>query len=127
MNLFTSNFAQAGRLPNAVSISRGKPGWFDGKTFDLLAPSWSWIKNYQRGVWNWNEYSVAYNGLLQELDAENVVAALGENAVMLCFCDVAKGEKCHRQLVSRYLLRECGLIVLELGTEGGQMSFDFAG
>ncbi len=124
MSIFTSNFARAGRLPDAVSISRGKPRWYDGRSFDLLAPSWDWIKNYQRGVWNWNQYAAAYNGLLSELDAENVVAALGENAVMCCFCKPT--ERCHRQLVSRYLLRECGLIVLELGTEAGQMSFDFA-
>jgi hypothetical protein len=63
--------------------------------------------------------------MLQELDAENVVAALGENAVMLCFCDVSKFP-CHRQLVSLWLLREMNLIVPELGTEAGQMSFDFA-
>jgi uncharacterized protein YeaO (DUF488 family) len=121
MSIFTSSFARAGRLPDAVSISRGKPKGWSGRTFDLLAPEWSWIKNYQRGVWDWNEYSVAYNGLLQELDAENVVAALGENAVMLCFCK-SNEPFCHRRLVSRWLLRECGLIVLELGTETGQMS-----
>jgi hypothetical protein len=113
MKIWTSSFAQAGRLPDAVSISRGKPGWYDGKTFDLLAPSWIWIKNYQRGVWTWNQYSDAYNGLLAELDAANVVAALGENAVMLCFCDVAKGEKCHRRLVSGWLEREAGIVVPE--------------
>jgi hypothetical protein len=123
MKLWTSSFAVAGRLPDAVSISRGKPGWFDGRSFDLLAPSWEWIKNYQRGVWDWNEYSVAYNGLLQELDAENVVAALGENAVMCCFCKPQ--ERCHRFLVADFIERETGLIVLELGTEAGQMSFRF--
>jgi hypothetical protein len=121
----TSNFARAGRLQDAVSISRGKPGWFDGRSFDLLAPSWEWIKNYQRGVWDWNQYADAYNGLLQELDAENVVAALGENAVMLCFCKPSE-PFCHRRLVSSWIRRECGLIVLELGTEAGQMSFRFA-
>ena len=111
MSIWTSNFAQAGRLPDAVSISRGKPRWYDGRSFDLLAPEWSWIKNYQRGVWDWNEYSVAYNGLLSELDAENVVAALGENAVMCCFCKPT--ERCHRQLVSLWIRRETNLIVPE--------------
>ncbi len=121
----TSNFARAGRLPDAVCISRGEPRWIDGRSFDILAPPWDWIKNYQRGVWDWSQYSDAYNEMLQELDAENVVAALGENAVMLCFCDVSKFP-CHRQLVSLWLLREMNLIVPELGTEAGQMSFDFA-
>jgi hypothetical protein len=124
MSISTSSFARAGRLPDAVSISRGKPSWFDGRSFDLLAPSWELIKNIRSGAWSWEQYAEAYNGLLQELDAENVVAALGENAVMCCFCKPT--ENCHRQLVSRYLLRECGLIVLELGTEAGQMSFRFA-
>ncbi len=125
MSIWTSNFARAGRLPDAVSISRGKPKWFDGRTFDLLAPSWNLIKNYQRGVWSWEQYADAYNGLLQELDAENVVASLGDGAVMLCFCDVPS-QKCHRELVSVWIERETNLIVPELGTKGGQMSFRFA-
>jgi uncharacterized protein YeaO (DUF488 family) len=123
MSIWTSNFARAGRLPDAVSISRGKPKGWSGRTFDLLAPEWLWIKNYQRGVWNWNQYSAAYNDLLAELDAANVVAALGENAVMLCFCKPT--EKCHRHLVSLWLLREINLIVPEW-SEAGQMSFRFA-
>jgi hypothetical protein len=125
MNLFTSNFARAGRLPEAVSISRGKPKGWSGRTFDLLAPEWLWIKNYQRGVWNWNQYADAYNGLLSELDAANICAALGDGAVMLCFCDVPS-QKCHRELVSRWLLRECGLVIPEL-TQPKQMSFSFVG
>ncbi len=119
MSIWTSNFAVAGRLPDAVSISRGKPKGWSGRTFAALSPEWLWIKNYQRGVWDWSQYSVAYNGLLQELDAANVVAALGENAVMLCFCKPT--EKCHRQLVSLWLLREINLIVPEW-SEAGQMS-----
>ncbi len=119
MSIWTSNFAVAGRLPDAVSISRGKPGWFDGRNFDLLAPSWEWIKNIRSGAWSWEQYSEAYNGLLAELDAENVVAALGENAVMLCYCKPT--EDCHRQLVSRWIELETNLIVPEW-SEAGQMS-----
>jgi hypothetical protein len=88
MNLWTSSFAIAGREKSAVAISVGKPGWFDGRSFDLLAPSWIWVKNYQRGVWSWEQYSEAYNGLLSELDAENVVAALGDGAG--CFAFVSR-------------------------------------
>jgi DNA integrity scanning protein DisA with diadenylate cyclase activity len=124
MNLFTSSFARAGRLPDAVSISRGKPRWYDGRSFDLLAPSWEWIKNYQQGIWTWEKYVASYDLMLSELDAANVVAALGENAVMCCFCKPQ--ERCHRFLVADFIERETGLIVPELGTEAGQMSFDFA-
>ncbi len=125
MNLFTSSFSIAGRLPDAVSISRGKPKWFDGRSFDLLAPEWIWIRNFREGVWTWEQYAAAYNGLLSELDAENVCASLGDGAVMLCFCDVPS-QKCHRELVSVWIERETNLIVPELGTKGGQMSFRFA-
>lgn len=111
MSIWTSNFARAGRLPDAVSISRGKPGWFDGRSFDLLAPRWNWIKDIRSGVWSWEKYAEAYNGLLAELDATNVVAALGDGAVMLCFCK--PDELCHRQLVSLWIEREMGLIVPE--------------
>jgi hypothetical protein len=123
MSIWTSSFAQAGRLPDAVSISRGKPGWYDGRSFDLLAPEWQWIKNLHSGAWNWNQYADAYNGLLQELDAANVVAALGENAVMMCYCKTRF--ECHRELVSLWLMRETNLIVREW-SEAGQMSFRFA-
>jgi hypothetical protein len=119
MKIWTSNFSRAGRLPDAVSISRGKPGWFDGRSFDLLAPSWEWIKNTRSGVWNWEQYSETYNGLLSELDAENVCAALGDGAVMMCYCKPT--EDCHRQLVSRWIESETGLIVPEW-SEAGQMS-----
>jgi hypothetical protein len=114
MNLFTSSFSIAGRLPDAVSISRGKPKWFSGKTFDLLAPNWIWIRNFREGVWTWEQYAERYNGLLSGLDAETICEALGDGAVMLCWCNVAKGEKCHRRLVSGWLERETGLIVREL-------------
>jgi hypothetical protein len=113
MKIFTSNFARAGREENAVSISRGKPRWFGGKTFDLLAPDWIWIRNFREGVWTWEQYTEAYNSLLSELDAENVVAALGNNSILLCYCDVNKF-RCHRELVRLWL--ECqieGLIVPE--------------
>jgi hypothetical protein len=119
MNIQTSSFARAGRLPDAVSVSRGKPKGWSGRTFDALAPEWLWIKNYQRGVWSWEQYSEAYNGLLSELDAANVCAALGDGAVMLCYCKTRF--ECHRELVSLWIRRETNLIVSEW-SEAGQMS-----
>ncbi len=123
MSIWTSSFAQAGRLPDAVSISRGKPGWFDGRSFDLLAPSWEWIKNIRSGVWSWEQYADAYNGLLSELDAANVCAALGNDSILLCYCKTRV--ECHRELVSRWIESETGLTVPEW-SEAGQMSFRFA-
>jgi uncharacterized protein YeaO (DUF488 family) len=123
MNIQTSSFSSAGRLPGAVSISRGKPRWFNGRSFDLLAPDWDWIKNYQRGVWSWEEYAERYDEMLSELDAENVVAALGNNSILLCYCDVKKF-RCHRELVKIWIERECGLVVAEWSATA-QMSFSF--
>lgn len=125
MSIWTSNFATCGRLPDAVSISRGKPGWFDGRSFDVLAPSWSWIKNYQCGVWDWNQYTEAYNSRLLKMEAENVCATLGDGAILLCFCVVPK-ENCHRRLVAEWMERECGLVVSERSQQSvEQLSFSF--
>ena len=110
MKLFTSSFARAGREEKAISISRGKPRGWTGKTFDTLAPNWDWVKNFRAGIWNWGKYTEVYEEMLSELDAENITLALGNGAIMLCFCSVTE---CHRRLVSAWIERETGLIVPE--------------
>ncbi len=112
MNLFTSSFAIAGREKSAVAISVGKPRSWTGRSFDKLAPEWVWVRNHHRGIWTDADYAEAYNGLLEKLDAADVVKELGNNSIMLCFCSVPK-VKCHRLLVSRWLSRETNLIIPE--------------
>jgi hypothetical protein len=125
MSIWTSSFARAGRLPDAVSIARGEPRGWQGKKYKLLAPEWSWVKNIKEGFWSQDEYMEAYYGLLQKLDPEQVIQDLGDGAIMLCWCNAPK-DFCHRTMVAKWLEVEANLIVPEW-SEAGQMSFDFAG
>jgi hypothetical protein len=107
MNLFTSNFAVAGKHPKAVCIAVGKPFWWKGRNYPALAPTREMLKMSSE------DYLILYNEILAKLDPEKVVEELGDGAVMLCWCNVAKGEKCHRRLVSGWLEREAGIVVPE--------------
>jgi hypothetical protein len=47
------------------------------------------------------------------LDPRKVYDELGDNAVLLCFCD--PNEYCHRRLVAEWLEFHLGVLVPELG------------
>jgi hypothetical protein len=111
MRIYTSNFSRAGREPSAVSIARSSPKGWIGRRFDLLAPEWDWVKNLKDGFWSPDEYAEVYGWLLSELDAENICAALGDGAILLCWCKPS--DFCHRRLVAEWIEREMGLVVPE--------------
>jgi hypothetical protein len=116
MELFTSNFFIAGQLPGAVSISKSQPKWYRGRTFNLLAPEWVWVKNFKDGIWTSDQYREVYEAKLSKLDAQEVCDALGDGSVLLCWCSLQK-YKCHRRMVSDFLLREINLVVPELSRQ----------
>jgi hypothetical protein len=118
MNLFTSNFAVAGKHPKAVCIAVGKPFWWKGRNYPALAPTRAMLKMSSE------DYLILYNEILAKLDPEKVVEELGDGAILLCY--EAAGKKCHRRYVASWVEMHTGLIVPEW-SEAGQMSFDFAG
>jgi hypothetical protein len=96
-----------------VAICRGKPKWYRGRSYDVLAPTWQMLKMPLE------EYNVHYDRLLAGLDPRKVVADLGDDAIMLCH------EKpnvcCHRRRVAEWLETELGIVVPEWGFERSQI------
>lgn len=102
---------------NAVSIARGEPKWYRGRSYKDLAPPWYMIK-----IKDEEEYTKQYNEkILGRLSPEKVVRDLGEDAILLCW--ERPGEFCHRRLVAEWLEEELGIKVPELGEEYKQISF----
>jgi len=119
--MFTSNFERVGiiRPPlNAVTIARGHPrckgGWkahlapgVEGRAYTALAPSWAMLKMTADG------YDHEFARQLAALDPARVFAELGENAVLLCFCE--KDQRCHRRIVAEWLEDALDVLIPELG------------
>lgn len=111
--IYTSYFGNAKKLNEngieIVSVSRGKPKWFLGRTLDCLAPTWNMLKMTDE------EYDIEYNKILARNDAKKIVAFLGEKDVALC-CWERDKEDCHRLKIAEWL-KNNGYEVKEFGEE----------
>lgn len=90
--MFTSNFARAKQIPvgyEPVAIAIGVPAWYKGRRELRLAPTRAMLKMRDE------EYDAQYDAILAGLDPHEIAAALGENAVLLCW--EPPGQKCHRR------------------------------
>ena len=104
-----------------VSISRGKPRWLKGgwlahvapgtlgRNYDALAPSAAALKGTE------DAYHAAFSAQLAALDPRKVYDELGENAVLLCFCDV--GRMCHRRIVAEWIEAALNVEIPELSED----------
>jgi hypothetical protein len=108
--IFTSNFAADGKNPQAVSIARYAPRGFAGRRYLPLAPTTLMLKINDR-----EQFSQAYLHKLSKIDANQVVADLGDGAVMLCYEDF--NVYCHRRMVAEWIEEKLGVVVLEIGHE----------
>ena len=106
----TSNFAKSGRDPNAVAICVSPPRWWRGRCYRALAPRRDMLKL------PWPVYVQEYQRILAGLDAAQVMADLGADAVLLCF-EADTGE-CHRRLVAEWIQAETGIEVPEVEKKG---------
>ena len=105
--MWTSNYAIAGREPDAVATSVGVPKWFPGRHYDPLKP-----KRYMLKLKDEADYTSVYaSTILAPLDPYRVIEDLGDKAILLCW--ERPGEFCHRRLVAEWLLTKTGLVVLE--------------
>ena len=122
--MFTSNFASVHLLKSPsvpIAISRGHPrakgGWkahlptgIEGRADARLAPSWKAIKGTV------DDYHAAFAAQLAALDPARVYRELGEDAVLLCFCDISNGDCwCHRRIVAEWLESALGVMIPEMG------------
>jgi hypothetical protein len=111
--IFTSSYAIAGRHPDAVACSQGIPRWFRGRVYKALAPHRWMIKIGADGdpkeVARFRE--LYYEKILAPLDVRQVLADLGDNAILLCW--EAPGSYCHRRLAAEWIESEVGIVVPE--------------
>lgn len=122
--MFTSNFAALDKIKpplSPIAISRAKPRWLKGgwrahvapgaigRNYDALAPSWAALKSDD------DTYHREFAAILRGLDPAKVYEDLGEQAVLLCFCEV--NVFCHRRLVAEWFEAKLGVIVPELGVD----------
>ena len=111
----TSYFAKSAKNPNAVAICAQVPGWFTGKQYKKLAPTWDIFNEWKKTGSN-EIYTKRYKwAILDQLNPQEVYDELGANAVLLCY--EAPNKFCHRHLVAQWLtdsLRKHGIVVTEL-------------
>ena len=98
--------------PNAVSIARWPPRWWDGRRrYILLAPSIDLLNRYKAGL-SWLDYVKEYQrDVLDKLDPTKVLADLGDEAILLCWEKTR--EECHRRLVAEWLAKHLNIKVPE--------------
>ena len=114
----TSNFSRSGTHPEAVAISRTRPKGWTGRIYEPLAPSWRLLAEAKCGEIDEDEYTRRYYAeVLSKLDPREVYADLGGDAVLLCW--ERPGAFCHRRLVAEWFEEKLGILVPELGEDGG--------
>ncbi len=115
MRITTGNFANQKKYTNAgytcISIARFNR-YFNGIEFKKLAPDAYYIKYPEC------QYIPIYEKKLDKLNAKNVYNELkilsnGNDIVLLCY--EKEGVFCHRILVAKWLKKELGIEVKELG------------
>lgn len=110
MKIFTSYFARIGIIKNPISICAKAPNWFKGPQYKVLAPKYSFFKDYKDGKINSKEYTEQYiNQVLFSLSVNEVLKSLesfypnAEEVTLLCY---EKPEDfCHRHIVAEWLTK----------------------
>lgn len=109
--IYTSYYAVMRKIPEhviPVSISKGIPSWYIGKSYNRLAPLWETVKRYKDGG-SWENYiEEYYRTILNKLDPHDVFKELmnmsnDHSVVLLCYeksCD-----NCHRHLVADWFMK----------------------
>jgi len=110
--IYTSYFSKLRYLPDnamPVSISLSSPGWYKGKRYKILAPSWSILSEW-RQTHNEERYVQRFNDeILGRLHPDGIYRNLCslawpyEDVVLLCY--ERPSDFCHRHLVAAWLER----------------------
>ena len=93
----TSNFARSSKDPNAVAISQGVTRWYKGRRYMPLAPSRELLKIVDEQIYR----QLYYEQVLSKLDAQQVYADLGPDAILLCW--ESPGKFCHRRIAAEWM------------------------
>ena len=112
MTLYTSYFGKRLKSDRLVSIARGTPTWFKGKTVLSVAPSWDLVTGIKSGTITAEEYADAYFKQLDKLGEEKILLMFEDGDILLCY---EKPEDfCHRHLLAKWL-NDRGHSVTEIG------------
>jgi hypothetical protein len=115
MRIYTSYFSNSKKLTEEniemISISRGKPKWFHGRSCDALAPTWAMLKMNDEDYWK------NYEAILKRANPDDVVKWLKEGLKKGCndvalLCWEKDINDCHRKRVAEWL-NEYGYDVVE--------------
>lgn len=121
--LYTSNYARAGLLPEAVVISCTFPKWipeseFKGEKRIDLAPEWWMVQHVNIGDITSEEYNQLYMDLLiheRGLTAQAIFDSLEDGSILICY--EKPGETCHRRTLATWIEKEIGVVIPEWRTE----------
>ena len=123
----TSNFATwRGHWddPRLVAISLGVPRGWHGRWLRRLAPSGLLLNDWHEHRITWGQYVMRYRvETLARLNAAEVAAELGPDAILLCWEPDAPHLECHRRLVAHWFQGELGILVPEWEPENSSTSF----
>ncbi len=107
-----SDYERAGLIP--VSIAGYAPDFYKGIQFKVLAPKYSWWKEWHDKKLSVEWYKSKYQETVLDKLNPKVIAhrlqAFGDNIVLCCY--EKPEEFCHRQLVADWL-RSAGIEVRE--------------
>lgn len=116
--IYTSYYGNAKKLAEngieIVSVSRGKPKGFTGRSLDCLAPTWAMLKMSDE------DYDREYEKILTRNNADSIVSFLGSGDVALC-CWESNPKDCHRSRIAEWLKAK-GYDVKEFGEQPTQLS-----
>ena len=122
--MYTGYFAQlkqyeaAGLIP--ISICGKAPDWYNGLQYKVLAPKWSFFKEWKEGSHKGdNEYYIEHfnTEVLNNLTARKVIRDIeslsgvsSKGIILICY--EKPGDFCHRHLVADWL-KENGVDCIE--------------
>lgn len=105
--IYTSYFARLKYVINPIAICGKSPNWFDGPQYKILAPKYSFFRDYKDGKIDSEEYTFLYKKeVLDKLNVSDVYTDLyhkydSANFTLLCYEKI--GDFCHRHLVAEWL------------------------
>jgi uncharacterized protein (DUF488 family) len=119
--MFTSYFGYAGSLENTVSIARGNPKAYRGKSYKLVAPTWAMIRNMKEAEYR-KAYAEILSGLSPERVYDDIVTLAGREAILLCW--EKPGVFCHRRLLAEWLEERLGIEIREMPIDSDPLLFN---
>ncbi len=99
--IYTSYYGRLRKLVEEgitpISVSRGKPGYFEGESIDSLAPTWQMLRMGKE------DYNREYARILERNDAKHIAEeVIGPRDVAL-LCYERDPMDCHRRFIAAWL------------------------